>query len=89
MDIEFDTAKDAANIAKHGISLRASAILLAGSHTVDLDERFAYGEERQIATGEIAGRIFVCVYTLRKAAYPVISLRKANRREIDAYRKSL
>jgi len=88
MDIEFDSAKEKANLAKHGISLRAADALLSGPHLAVLDDRFAYGEERWQATGEIAGRLFVCVYTVRGDAYRIISLRKANRREIDGYRQN-
>lgn len=88
MDIEFDSVKDAANIRKHRLSLADAGVRLAGPHNVDRDDRADYGEERMIATGEIGGRLHVCVYTLRGPTCRIISLRKANRREIDAYRKS-
>ncbi len=70
------------------MSLNDPAILLNGAHTVDVDDRVSYGEERFIAKGDIAGRLHVCVHTLRGATYRIISLRKANRREIHAYRQS-
>ncbi len=89
MDIEFDSAKEQANLAKHGISLRAAEILLSGAHSVEFDDRSAYGEERWQATGTIAGRLFVCVYTMRGDTCRVISLRKANRREVSAYNQGL
>jgi uncharacterized protein len=88
LNVEFNSAKEAVNLAKHHISLADAEILLAGSHVVEVDDRAEYGEERIIATGEIAGRLHVCIYTLRGMTYRVISLRKANRREVDAYRKS-
>lgn len=88
IEIEFDDEKDAANIAKHGISLRAAGVLLSRPHLIDLDDRFAYGEERWKATGEIAGRLFVCIYAERGDVYRIISLRSATRREIDAYREN-
>lgn len=87
MDIEFDAAKDASNIAKHDISLRASAILLSGPHTVEVDDCFEYEEVRLIATGKIAGRLYICVHTIRGDAYRIISLRKANRRETNDHRE--
>jgi uncharacterized DUF497 family protein len=89
VNIECDPAKDAANRAKHGVSLFAAERLLSAPHAVEIDDRFEYGEQREIATGEIAGRLFVCVYTLRGDIYRIVSLRKANQREIDAYRKGL
>jgi uncharacterized DUF497 family protein len=88
IDVEFDTNKETANLAKHRISLAKAAALLAGPHDAATDDRTEYGEERTIAVGEIAGRLYVCVYTLRGTTYRIISLRKANRRESNAYRKS-
>jgi uncharacterized DUF497 family protein len=38
-----------------------------------------------MAYGLIHGRMHVCVYTLRGEVCRIISLRKANRREVDAY----
>jgi uncharacterized DUF497 family protein len=88
VEIEFDPVKDATNIAKRGLSLRLAAVLLSGLHDVETDDRFDYGEQREIATGRIGDRLFVCVYTKRGNVYRIISLRKANRREVNAYRQS-
>lgn len=88
IDVEFDSAKEAVNLAKHHVSLADAEILLAGPHVIEVDDRAEYGEERIIATGNIAGRLHVCIYTLRGMTYRIISLRKANGREVDAYRKS-
>jgi uncharacterized DUF497 family protein len=88
MKIEFDTAKDAANIARRGLPLALAAILLKARIVIEIDKRRDYGETRMIAIGEIDGRPHVCVYTMRGSVHRIISLRKANRREIDAYRKS-
>jgi uncharacterized DUF497 family protein len=49
------------------------------------DTRFEYGEDRQLAFGLIGDRLFVCVYADREAERRVISLRKANRREVKRY----
>jgi uncharacterized protein len=86
-EIEFDNEKDAANIAKHGLPLEFAAILFEGDYKEQPDERQDYGEERVIAIGHIAERLCVCVYTWRNGIRRVISLRKANRRETDAYHK--
>jgi uncharacterized DUF497 family protein len=88
MEIEFDPAKDAANIANHGISLRAAQKLLNGFTIEFEDMRFDYGEVRIISLGEINGRVFVCVYTVRGAAYRPISLRVANRKERRVYKQA-
>jgi uncharacterized DUF497 family protein len=49
------------------------------------DRRKAYGEKRMIAIAPMGRRLFVVVYTDRGSYRRVISLRKANDREIKAY----
>jgi uncharacterized DUF497 family protein len=85
----FDTAKDAANQAKHGVSLALAEVLFAGPHVSMQDDRFDYGETRAVAFGLINGRLFACVYVDRGAQRRVISLRKANKREVKRYGKDL
>jgi hypothetical protein len=54
MEIEFDPDKEAANIAKHGISLgRAGGMIVLAFRP---DERLAYGEDRYRAWGVIDNR---------------------------------
>lgn len=85
MQVEWDAAKDKANIAKHGLSLRDAIELLAGKPAISVDQRRDYGETRYIAVGPINGRVCVCVFTLRGRTYRIISLRKANERERHDY----
>jgi hypothetical protein len=85
----FDPAKDAVNRAKHGVSLALAEILFAGRHLSVSDDRFEYGEIREVAFGLINGRLFVCVYADREAERRVISLRKANKREVKRYGENL
>lgn len=81
----FDPAKDAANRLKHGVSLALAEFLFAGPHKTTRDDRFAYDEVRQVAFGPINRRLFVCVYVDRDGERRVISLRKANDREVNRY----
>jgi uncharacterized DUF497 family protein len=85
MKYVFDPAKEAINRAKHGVSLALAEILFAGSHATTTDDRFDYGEVRQIAVGLIGDRLFVCVYVDRQTERRVISLRKANKREVKRH----
>ncbi|MCL5946804.1 MAG: BrnT family toxin, partial [Chloroflexi bacterium] len=50
-----------------------------------VETRHDYGEVRHIVIGMIAGRVCVCVYTIRDARYRIISLRRANLREQARY----
>lgn len=81
----FDPAKDVINRTKHGLSLALAEILFAGPHVSVIDDRFDYGERREVAFGLINGRLFVCVYADRDDERRLISLRKANRREVKRY----
>ena len=53
MEIEFDPAKDAANIAKHGVSLGQAVDLVIVKAEPDL--RFDYREFRYRAFGLLGG----------------------------------
>ncbi len=85
MDCIFDPAKDAANRNKHGVSPALAEVLFAGDHLCVIDDRFYYGEVRQVAFGRIGGRLFVCVYVDRGSTRRIISLRKANSREVKRF----
>ena len=85
MKIEFDTAKDRANRQKHGVGLAAAVAIFEAAYVEYPDDRFGYGEDRWIALGLIAGRVYACVYTVRSDAYRIISLRQATRAETDDY----
>jgi uncharacterized DUF497 family protein len=85
MQIEFDAAKDKANRARHGVSLIQAARLDWDWACVVFDDRIAYGEDRFIATGTVAGRVYVVVFTMRGEVMRVISMRAANRQEFQRY----
>jgi uncharacterized DUF497 family protein len=85
----FDPAKDTSNRAKHGVSLGLAEVLFSGPHVSVADDRFDYGELRAVAFGYVEGRLFVCVYVDRGGDRRVISLRRANSREIGRYGESI
>ena len=87
MDIVFDPAKDASNIDKHGVSLAWASELLWETLQAKLDDRRDYREQRFIGYALMADRsVSRCVvYTDRGNTRRVISLRKANYREVKRY----
>jgi uncharacterized DUF497 family protein len=87
MEFEFDPAKDRANVERRGLSLALAPLVFERLVTVFDDDRKDYGERRQIAYGMIGNRLHVVVFTDRDPVRRIISLRKANRRECDAYCK--
>ena len=89
MNVTFDPAKDAANLAKHGGSLTEAAGFEWGTAVVWPDTRRDYGEARMVALGYIGLRIMALVFVDRPPEQPterrIISLRKANSREVKRY----
>ncbi|MFC3713885.1 BrnT family toxin [Sphingoaurantiacus capsulatus] len=85
MEIDFDPAKDAANIAKHGISLKAAEGLDWEVAVVMADDRFDYGEVRFRAFGRIENAGFCFVFTERSGRLRAISLRRAHEKELRRY----
>ena len=87
MDIEFDLAKDAANIAKHGVSLAFGARVFADAdHLVLASIRPIDGEDRFKAIGIVDDQLWTAIHVLRGAAIRFISVRRSNDGEERAYR---
>ena len=78
MGIEFDPAKDAADIAKQGISLARAAGLEVQAYVAD--DRFA--EPRFRLYGLIDGQAYCVAGKMRNGAIRVISLRRAHAKEM-------
>ena len=89
MNIEFDAAKDEANIAKHGVSLALAAEIEWTDVLCAPDSRRDYGELREIGFAVIAQRLYVVVFVQRGQMMRVISLRKANSREVKLYEQAI
>ena len=89
MNVTFDPAKDAVNLAKHGFSLLDAVGFEWETAVVWPDTRRDYGEPRMAALGYIGLRIMSVVFVDRPPEQPterrVISLRKANTREVKRY----
>ncbi|UDL07397.1 BrnT family toxin [Marinobacter sp. CA1] len=85
MDIDFDSAKDAANREKHGVSLSEAAGLEWDTLVFEPDTRHDYGEERYVGFALRGDRLYCVVFTDRAGVRRIISLRKANSREVKRY----
>lgn len=85
MIFEWDDRKAAENLRNHGVSFEQAHLFEFEDAAVFIDDREAYGEERMVAYGFIGNRVHVLVYTERAGAVRVISLRRANKREIRDY----
>ncbi|MBM4239523.1 MAG: BrnT family toxin [Gammaproteobacteria bacterium] len=86
--LDFDLQKDAVNRKKHGCGLELAAELDWQTVIAGQDQRRDYGEHRLIGYGLLGQRLFCIVFVVRSNAIRVISLRKANSREVDLYEKT-
>lgn len=85
MRIEFDSAKDIVNRSKHGLSLSLASELDWEAALVWFDERFEYGETRMIALAPKTEILYCVAFVDRGSVRRIISLRRANRREVKYY----
>ena len=89
MEFEWDETKAAANFKKHGLPfLYATRVFLDVSRIEWLDDRREYNEVRLLTIGVIDGREISVVYTWRGENIRLISARKADQDEIEAYWKN-
>jgi len=86
--IEKDPDKEVRNLAERGLSLDLAANLDWSTALVWEDLREDYGERRFCALGLIEDRVFSVVFTPRNGRPRMISLRKANAREVRRYEKA-
>ncbi|MBU2377934.1 MAG: BrnT family toxin [Alphaproteobacteria bacterium] len=81
MSFEFDPTKDAANLAKHGISLSR-----AGDMQVQATALDPYpAEPRFRAFGLIDDRAHCLIFTIRNGRRRAISLRRVRSKEYSRY----
>jgi uncharacterized DUF497 family protein len=90
MKFEWDDEKNRQNIAKHGLRFE-DAIKIFDGFTVDFpDDRFEYGEMRDISIGLIQGiAVVVVVHTDRGGKTRIISARPAVKFERSMYEKAI
>ena len=89
MLLDFDPGKDATNLSKHALSLGAAAELSWDAVLVWLDDRADYGELRMVALAPIGNTLYFVAFVDRESTRRIISLRRANRREVNHYVKAI
>ena len=90
MKFEWDEAKNRINIQKHGLDFADAPEILGGPLLTRADLREDYGEKRWTAMGLLRNRAVVLAFAERGVGIiRIISLRKANRNEREAFEKAL
>lgn len=87
MQFEWDTAKAAENLAKHGVSFEEAATVFRDRlSATGADPDHSVGEERFITFGvSTSGRLLVLAHTERGDTIRIISARLATRGERKIY----
>ena len=88
MQLSFDPAKNERNIEERGLAFKLVSELDWVHAVIDEDTRKNYGEHRFRVLGCINERLYAVVFTPRAHKMHIISLRKANSREVERYGKT-
>jgi len=88
MEIEYDIKKSNKNLKERGLSFELASNFEWNSAVYKIDFRQVEKELRINAIGYIGQRLFFITFTLRASFIRIISLRKANKREVAKYAKA-
>jgi uncharacterized DUF497 family protein len=87
--IEFDADKREKTLVERGLDFARASEVFSGVTVTAEDARFDYGELRFATIGVLDGRMVVMVWTPRGESRRIISMRKANEREIAKFAQIL
>jgi uncharacterized protein len=86
MRFQYDPAKAAANVSKHGVWFADAEGVFNDPLALTVEDPDASGEHRYVAIGlGNLGELLVVVYSERGEEYRLISARRATRKEREAY----
>jgi uncharacterized protein len=81
MTITFDPAKREATRLHRGLDFADAGRVFEGDHATWIDDRFEYGEVRQITAGFLDGRMVVFARTQRGPNRHIISMSHCHDKE--------
>ena len=83
---EWDSGKAASNLRKHGVPFDVAVRVFDDPARVEFDvSRVRDGEQRRKCVGRIDGKLFVVVFHMRDDYRRIISARRTNANEDQAY----
>ena len=86
MGSRFDPDKEAANIAKHGLSLVEGEGVLNDPLGLTIEDDSSVGEPRWVTIGmNVSGELLVVVWSEREDGERLISVRRATAKERKGY----
>ena len=88
VNFEFDESKSARNKAKHGLDFFEAQKLWLDPDCLELAARTEYGEERKLLIARYRGDTWAAIFTGRKDALRIISVRPARTNEEAKYEQA-
>ena len=86
MKFDWDPDKNQINMKKHGISFPDARTLWDDPDRLEIEAPFPL-ENRFILIGKINNSYWTAIYTIRKGAIRIISVRRSRKKEKDFYEK--
>ncbi|WP_367159915.1 BrnT family toxin [Kozakia baliensis] len=83
MRYDWDETKRLSNVEKHGVDFVSAEDFEWDAALIRASE--SSSEPRLVALGPIGDRLHVLVYSIETRTVRIISLRKANKREVSLY----
>jgi uncharacterized protein len=84
MKFEYDQAKSAANLQKHGIDFEEAQELWRDDKLLEIRVT-SQPELRYFALGEMKNKTWTAVYTYRNDVMRLISVRRSRKSEVELY----
>lgn len=85
MKFEWDPAKAATNVARHGVTFEQAKDVFIDAQAIEALDVSSTDEERWRLLGRSGAGILMVVYTERSGRIRIISARLADKRERKAY----
>lgn len=85
MEFTWSKVKHATNLKVHGLDFADTPLVFDGVTFTFEDDRFAYGEQRFVTLGLLAGIPVSIVHTENEHEIRIISFRQATAREAQIY----
>ena len=83
-EFEYDHQKSEANKIKHGLDFDEGQAIWRDPGAIQIGSTFAQ-EQRVLRVGEICGKLWTVVFTMRDDVVRIISVRRARSREERLY----
>jgi len=83
LEFEWDDAKAAENIRKHGVDFAEAVVAFRHVFAIDYFDDLEYGERRFIHIGLSGDKVLTIIYTERADRIRIISARRSKHEEED------